>query len=320
MSLLSSGVKRQGKIADWEKRIELLHQKYPRLEEIGSLYAQFSLELALLELGQGKVGLSREEIIKAQEALLMEREGIIKQNGLPKNIYEIWWDCDKCRDTGFIRPGVKCSCRKQEEFQTRWNASGLSPEQERQTFKSFSLDWYDDKDRYKENLERCVAFAENISRNKAVENLFLYGSVGTGKTHLCSAIANYVLQAGIGVIYLKTTQLLDLIKLCKFNNDPDGSFSPSRLKELYQVNLLIIDDLGTEVASDFVREQLLLLLDERINHHLPWVISTNLTPNEIGTMYEDRLSDRILGTSQVLKFEGESVRRLKKLRQKTGVN
>ena len=77
------------------------------------------------------------------------------------------------------------------------------------------------------------------------------------------------------------------------------------------MDLLIIDDLGTEVSTDFVREQLFYLFDERISYCLPWVISTNLMPNEIGTIYEDRLSDRILGTSRVLKFSGTSVRQLK---------
>ncbi|PKM86266.1 MAG: hypothetical protein CVU87_12660 [Firmicutes bacterium HGW-Firmicutes-12] len=320
MALQSSGVKRQKKIAEWEIRIQLLHQKYPRLEEISNLYGRYSLELALVELGNGRMGIDREEIIKSQEALMQERKDIVIKNRLPDNIYNIWWDCEICKDTGFAEPGKKCSCRLQELFLERWRESGLSPEQERQTFGSFSLDWYNDKEKHHENLGRCIDFADQVSNNQSVENLFLYGPVGTGKTHLCSSIANYVLQAGKSVIYLKTSQLLDLIRQYKFNNSQDEQSNNQKLKHLYQVALLIIDDLGTENSSDFVKEQLLLLLDERINYHLPWVISTNLTPNEIGTMYEDRLSDRILGTSQMLRFDGESIRRQKKLLKKDVVS
>lgn len=316
MALQSSGVKRQKKIEEWDNRIRLLHQKYPRLDEISKLYARFSLELAMAELGSGKMGIGKNEIIKAQEALMLERNEIIKKNKLPYNIYDIWWDCELCQDTGFTQPGVKCKCKEREQFLVRFQDSGLSPEQERQTFGSFSLDWYTDKQKHREILGKCLDFAEKVSVGQPAENLFLYGTVGTGKTHLCSAIANYVLKAGKSVVYLKTSQLMDLIRQYKFNNFPDEQSQEQKLKLLYQVNLLIIDDLGTENSSDFVKEQLLLLIDDRINQQTPWVISTNLTPNEIGKIYEDRLSDRILGTSQILKFEGESIRRQKKLMKK----
>ncbi|MCR4442392.1 MAG: ATP-binding protein [Peptococcaceae bacterium] len=316
MALQSMELKRQKRIAEWETRIQLLHNKFPRLEEISRLYARLSLELVLVEMGNGKMGMSRQDILKTQESLVLERKSIIANNNLPENIYDVWWDCEKCKDTGFLGPGLKCSCRIQEEIKARWQTSGLSPEQERQTFGTFSLEWYQDKERHRQILEKCVAFAEKVCAKQPVENLFLYGPVGTGKTHLCSSIANYVLQAGINVIYIKISQLLDLIREYKFSREWDEQGQQQKLKTLYRVDLLIIDDLGTETSTDFVREQLLLLLDERNNYRLPWVISTNLTPNEIGTMYEDRLSDRMLATSQILKFTGESVRRQKKIMRK----
>jgi len=315
MAQQSLELKRQQRIAEWENRIMLLHKRFPRLEEISRLIARLSLELALVEMGDGKMGLSRQDIMKMQESLVLERKSIITENNLPENVYDIWWECDRCNDTGFLGPGVKCPCRIQAEIKERWQMSGLSPEQERQTFGTFSLEWYQDKERHRKILEKCVEFAEQVCARQPVENLFLYGPVGTGKTHLCSSIANYVLQAGINVIYIKISQLLDLIREYKFSRDWDEQ-GQQKLKTLYRVDLLIIDDLGTETSTDFVREQLLLLLDERNNYRLPWVISTNLTPNEIGTMYEDRLSDRMLATSQILKFTGESVRRQKKLLKK----
>lgn len=317
--LLTSGVKRQKKIEECENRIQLLHQKYPRLEEISGLFARMSLELALTAIGKGKMGMSREELLTARQALAEEKKSIIRENKLPENIYEVWWDCEKCRDTGFVTIGVKCSCRLKEDLERLWQASGLLPEQERQTFGSFSLDWYEDKKKARCILENCLAFAEKVSAGQEAENLFLYGPIGTGKTHLCSAIANYVIQAGISVIYLKISQLLDILREYKLNqgkNEP-GQPDKARIRGLYQAGLLIIDDLGTENSTDFVCEQLFLLLDERINYRLPWVISTNLSPNEIGRLYEDRLSDRILGTSVALEFAGESIRRQKKLLKKS---
>ncbi len=311
MSLAERALKRQKKVVDWETRIEMLHKKYPRLGEIAQLFAQMSLELAMLGLNKGKMGMTREELLKAQEALQAEKKTLIKEYNLPTNIYEVWWECKQCQDTGFIGIGQKCQCLLQEELLARWQDSGLAPEQKEQSFQTFSLKWYEDKERYKSILQHCIEFAEKVCAGEKTENLFLCGAIGTGKTHLCSAIANYVLQSGLAVAYLKIGTILNLIREYKFNFDKADSTTYHELKGLYRVSLLIIDDLGTEVSTDFVREQLFILFDERINYRLPWVISTNLLPNEIGTMYEDRLSDRILGTSKILKFTGNSIRQLK---------
>lgn len=313
---ISRSLKRQRKIEEWEERIEKLHKKYTRLEEISQLFAQIALELGLLELGKkGSLGMSKEELLKAQEALQLEKKNILNEHGLPQNIYDIWWDCELCHDTGFRDIGVKCSCLIKEELASRYQLSGLSPEQQRQTFASFSLEWYKEKERFQDIVRECQRFTEKVRQKKPVENLLLYGPVGTGKTHLCSAIANSILEAGLPVIYLKISKLLDIMREYRLSLDKDEQSNYNQgLQRLYKVGVLIIDDLGTENSTDFVREQLFTLLDERINYHLPWVISTNLNPNEVGSLYEDRLSDRIMGTSRLLKFTGESVRQLRKIR------
>lgn len=315
LSVEMRNVKRSRKIAEWEKRIETLHSKHPRLGEISGLFSQLAMEFALLDLGRGKLGMPRDEILKVQEALQAEKKTIIRENGLPDDVYEVWWDCAKCQDTGFIGIGEKCSCLIQEELQERWQSSGLSPEQKCQTFSSYSLEWYKDKERYRNILQVSLDFAEKIIKHEGQDkNLLFCGPVGTGKTHLCSAIANYVLQSGVSVIYLKTSKLLDMIRENKYRSDEDKyRDNIKKIDEVYRVGLLIIDDLGTEILTDFAREQLFLILDERINLRLPWVISTNLLPNIIESIYGDRISDRMVFTSTILKFTGESIRQHKRL-------
>lgn len=318
MSLTSFGLKRQKKLSEWDKRIKFLHQKYPRLKEISDLFAQIAIDMAMQKLGKGKrkMDMSIEELMKAQAALQAEKKALLRKHKLPENIYDVWWDCERCKDTGFIHPGIKCECLIKEEMLVRWRYSGLAPEQQKQTFANYTLDWYDDKDKYNIILKTCMSFAQKISLNETVDNLLLYGAVGTGKTHLCSAIANHVLETGRSVVYLNVSKLLDIIREYKFKLDGnDYNESKDILKNLYKVGLLIIDDLGTESLTDFSKEQILRLLDERNNYSLPWVISTNLSPAEIGSEYEMRISDRIMSTSQVLKFSGQSVRQLKRLRQ-----
>lgn len=318
MGLAARGAKRQAKIAEWETRTKLLHEKYPRLGEISRLFARMALEAGLIELGRGKMNLSRQELEKARTALLEERQVLLRAAGLTESIYEVWWDCPKCQDTGFVSPGVKCSCLLIEEMKDNLELSGLSPEQEGQTFRSFSLDWYKDKKQMKNILTECLDFAEKIATRQETGNILLSGPVGTGKTHLCSAIANYCLEAGVKVIYLKVSRLLDMIRESKFNQEASSPEEQKKIMQsLYQAPLLVIDDLGTENLTDFAREQLLLIFDGRINHHLPWVVSTNLDLNALDAHYELRLMDRLVGTSKVLTFTGESIR-MRKAMQKKG--
>jgi DNA replication protein DnaC len=193
-----------------------------------------------------------------------------------------------------------------------WDRSGLAPGQAEQTFDLFSLHWYEDQAAYRRILEETLLFAERISAGRPEENLLFYGPVGTGKTHLCSAAANYVLQAGKTVVYLKIGKILDLIRQNKFEDFSQKDRGAEALNSIYRADLLIIDDLGTESRTDFTQEQLLYLLDERLVFGLPWMISTNLTPDELEAHYEDRLSDRLLGLSKIFKFTGQSIRWMKK--------
>ncbi len=312
MGSISSNERRLQRIAEWEERLKLVYKKVPGVEKIDRLLARQAIELAMLELKNSPES-EKEKARSKREELLKKKNGMIVAGGLPENICEIWWECNKCQDTGLVAPGIRCSCSAQEIYSERWQLCGLTPEQQGQTFESFSLDWYKDKAKQKENLKICYDFAEKLAEGNLAENLFIFGNVGTGKTHMCSAIAQYILSAGKSVVYLKSGNLLDVLRQQKLNASADEASLDKKIQAIRNADLLIIDDLGTENASDFVREQLLLIIDDRINKRLSWIISTNLAPNEIGAVYEDRLSDRILGLSKIIKFEGESVRRQKKI-------
>lgn len=310
LSKIDRALRKQRKIEEWEQRIEALHSQYPRLAEIDLLSKQLAMELALMGIGRNKTDLSVEELKNAIASLQEEKRQILHSQTLSEKVYEIWWDCPACQDTGFIRPGVKCECLVKEEAELRLQRSGLSPAQKEQSFDNFLLKYYTDKPRYANILTICRTFAEKVSKGSPTENLVLTGPVGVGKTHLSSAIANKVIQAGKMVVYIKIGHLLDLLRESKFQ---DNEEQRRYLHYLIRADLLLIDDLGTEVLTDFAGEQILNVLDERLNYKLPWVISTNLTPTELDAHYELRLVDRIAGTSRFLIFSGDSIRRRKLL-------
>jgi DNA replication protein DnaC len=309
--LMESASKRARKIEEMERRVESLHRAHPELEYISQEIAGNARKLIQLLAASGSPE-ACEVIHGDQERLFQRRSETLGKYGLDMSVYEPKWDCPKCQDRGFIEPGEKCDCQKNIEWTDRWNNSGLAPGQAEQTFDLFSLHWYEDQASYRRILEETLLFAERVSSGERSENLLLYGPVGTGKTHLCSAVANYVLQAGKTVLYLKIGKILDLIRQTRFEDFSQRDKSMETLNRIYRVDLLIIDDLGVESQTDFTQEQLLYLLDERLIHRLPWMISTNLTPDELEAHYEDRLSDRLLGLSKIFKFSGQSIRWMRK--------
>jgi DNA replication protein DnaC len=308
---METASKRARKIEEMERHVEAVHRAHPELEYIAQEIAANAGKLIHLLAASGSRE-AREAIDREQERLFQRRLETLRKYGLDLSVYEPQWDCPKCQDRGFVEPGEKCDCQKNIEWAARWNNSGLAPGQAEQTFDLFSLYWYEDQAAYRRILEETLLFAEKVSSGGRPENLLLYGPVGTGKTHLCSAVANYVLQAGKTVLYLKIGKILDWIRQSRFEDFSRRDKSMEALNSLYQVDLLIIDDLGTESLTDFTQEQMLYLLDERVVHGLPWMISTNLTPDEMEEHYENRLSDRLLGLSKVFKFSGQSIRWMKK--------
>lgn len=314
MSRSDRALKRELKIQEWEQRIQSLYQEYPRLEEIDRLYKQMALEQALIGVSKNKMEMTAEELEQAMNFLQEEKKGILKTEKISDKVFDIWWECAKCKDTGYCSPGQKCVCVLKEEEGKRWKLSGLGPEQKGQTFDNFSLEYHEEPRRISSILESCRSFAEDISCGRRVANLVLTGPVGTGKTHLSSAIANYLLQVGKSVSYLKIGRLLDLLREAKFQTKGE---TEDYLQYLSKVELLIIDDLGTEVLTEFAGEQILNVLDERINHQLPWVLNTNFSPTELDAHYELRLVDRITGTSKFLVFSGDSIRQRKFLELNT---
>jgi DNA replication protein DnaC len=308
---VNDGAKRIRKMEELEESIRSLHRAHPELEHISQEIAE-NAQGFIAALAYGGSRAEQTVFTEKQEILFQRRAKILAGLGLDLSVYEPKWDCPLCQDRGYVKPGEKCQCRKQIELMERLDHSGLAPLQAEQPFDHFSLQWYEDQPAYRRILEETLCFAEFIAEGKPAGNLVLYGPVGTGKTHLCSAVANYVLQSGKTVLYVKIGRLLDLIRQNKFEDFSQKDRAAETLDRLYRVDLLIIDDWGTESRTDFTQEQLLYLLDERMIHRLPWMVSTNLTPNELESHYEDRLSDRLLGMSKVLKFSGQSVRWMKK--------
>lgn len=293
--------------AERDRREAELFQQNPRLEEIQDLQNQIGLDLGRLALRlKPHLGKDYEDLRQKSQALTRERQEILAKLGLPANYLEVWWDCPECRNTGWAG-SQRCRCLIQEQIDDLYRYSGLTPVLKHQTFDHFDLSLYPgDRQDLMDNIRRaCIEFAELVASGKETDNLLLSGGVGLGKTFLCSAIANRCLQARKTVVYLTFPDLVDLIRRRKFEEADSEVDSENWLNG---ADLVILDDLGAEKVTEFVIQELFVLINHRVNRRLPFVISTNLSLKDLEGTYTSRIYSRIVGTSRILRLQGEDLR------------
>ena len=225
-------------------------------------------------------------------ALTKRRVEIIKAPASPEDYTEVKYSCKTCSDSGFI-DGKMCNCFREALLRENILSSGIGNLIDRQSFDNFSLNGYDDDTREVMNANLIIAkrYAETFSKD--AKNLLLIGPTGTGKTHLSTAIAKTVIEAGYEVIYDSAQNIMSAFEEDKFRSG-FGPYEPKATKYL-ECDLLIIDDLGTEFISAFTLSALYNLLNSRMNKSLPTVISTNLDRSSLEKIYEDRIFSRIIG-------------------------
>ena len=264
----------------------------------------------------------REEIMTTLRSeigtLTKQKEALLIDHGYSIDYLKPLFDCKDCEDTGFVE-GERCHCLKNELMNFAYGQSNLGHILSQENFSTYSLDYYSakaaaegkksPKDIASRNYKICCDFAAKFGQNYS--NLLLHGQAGLGKTFLCNSIAKEVLDQGHSVIYLTAFHLFKLISEYRFRNE-DDQVSYDDIQAIYDCDLLIIDDLGTENSNSFTTSELFSLINSRLLDEKPVVISTNLSPNTLGTQYTDRIVSRIIGNYLSLGFIGSDIRLQKK--------
>jgi len=161
----------------------------------------------------------------------------------------------------------------------------------------------------RENMKQiyfeCIKYAQEFDNH--VKNLLFIGRPGLGKTFLCNSIAKSLLDAGKSVMYQSSPDLIDLVRKFKFDFDNEEA-GDEALKDVYECDLLIIDDLGTELNTQFSGLVIYNILNKRLTDNKKMIISTNLDVDEIMKTYSERISSRIFGNFDMFEFYGEDIR------------
>ena len=291
---------RQEKQKECDARIAQLYDYIPRLEELDFAIGQKNV--AMIRSGILQKNKIQQDALQMEiEALMKDRHQLLEQYGLDEQIYKPKWDCPICEDRGYLSDGTLCSCYLQERMQNIMAQSGMSAAMQQYRFDNFYLDGFDKPEDIQKKLEWCQQFAHQIVAGTCKDCLFMRGDVGRGKTHLSSAIANVVLSGGKTVIYKRAADLFDMIRQYKYEEGTDRWHEV--LEQLIGCDLLVIDDLGAERTTDFVTEQLVLLLEERNYRNKPWIINSNLKLSQIQDTYNTRVSDRIMDRATMILLE-----------------
>lgn len=256
---------------------------------------------------------NKKEIFRKIEELKEKKSILLREHKYTENDYSPKYNCSICNDTGFVG-GVYCICCKQSVASKLYNQTSLESILEKENFENFNLELFTNKTQkgsgspranMKKIYQDCVLYTKNFNENSA--NLFFTGSTGVGKTFMINCIASDLIKKGIYIIYMISSDLIDLIRksrLSEYSSIIDSSF----IEALNTCDLLIIDDLGTENATDYAVDELFNLMNKRILSNKKIIISTNLTLNELDEIYSIRIFSRIMGYFTPYNFIGNDIR------------
>ena len=304
------------------RRLERQHEADRRKRRLMTAVPELSqLEDEIRQTAIRAVGSRLREASDSQDAaseiakLSTRKQELIQEAGFAADYLDVPYVCADCRDTGYI-DGRRCHCFTQLSLELLYDSHTGSFS--KKSLDQFSLEFYpgDQIDPLSGFSSRELAAAAVRSAGSFVkhfdtsfENILLTGQTGTGKTHLSECIGGEILDGGHTVVYLTAFELFAIMKKEAFSRDYAQGEDFSRM---FSCDLLMIDDLGTELVNSMTNSQLFELLNERIRRRASTLISTNLDLVKLRDVYTERLVSRFLEYYKTLTLRGPDIRMLKK--------
>ena len=303
-----------------EERREKIFARQPRLREIDRELRATMSRIIATALRRGTDPRPAVELLKAENlSLQKEKRELLEQMGLPEDCLEEKPACPLCGDSGY-RNGAVCRCLRQYYAREQQRELSRMLDLRGQSFETFSLDWYSEECdpalgiSARENMDwvyrTCRRYAGQFGPESG--SLLLTGDPGLGKTFLSAAIAREVSGEGWSMVYDTAGHIFESFEAKKFGREEGED---SDVERILRCDLLILDDLGTEMTTAFVQSALYQIINGRLLERRATILSTNLRLEELGRRYSPQIASRLEGEYQILPFFGEDIRKLKKERE-----
>ena len=285
-----------------------VHARIPEVAKIDAELSYVGIRVFHASLDKNQALL--DEISAENRALNQKRGELLVAAGYPADYTEVKYECEKCGDTGVVDYRM-CSCMKEKLIMAGLESSGMEALIKSQTFENFDLRYYsgDALTRMKTILEIAKNYAESFEVGKS-GSIIMMGNTGLGKTHISSAMGGVIIKKGNDVYYTGAVDMLSDFEADRFSYDRSGENS-AVLDKYFTCDLLIIDDLGTELINQFTTSCLYNLINSRLVKKKATIINTNFTRDELRKKYQDRITSRIFGEYTVLPFLGTDIREQK---------
>lgn len=309
---------------DQQRRVAEVYERVPQIRELDEEIRSRGAASARQSLNGDETAASRFREVLAD--LREQKLVLLTAAGYPADYMELRYRCQECQDTGYV-DGRRCHCFEQARTRILYAQSNIRQILQQENFDTLSYEWYDKEKRLeplgmtqldymRTVVSRCREFADAFPQKG--QNLLFTGSTGVGKTFLTNCIAKALIDQYRSVIYLTSQDLFERMSRYKFSRDLQEE-AEEAFRHILDCDMLIIDDLGTEVNNTFVSSQLFYCINERINRQKGTIISTNLSVSMLRDMYSDRVTSRIMSHYATIPLYGEDIR-IRKTYGKTSVD
>ncbi|MCD8083730.1 MAG: ATP-binding protein [Clostridiales bacterium] len=262
---------------------------------------------------------ARDQLREDMAQIRRQKADLMRQAGFPEDYLKVHYSCPDCKDTGYVE-GKRCRCFERERIRILYAQSNIQEILERENFDTFSFSWYDDRERIPGLGVTELAYMRRVERRlrefvrdfpDGGQNILFTGSTGVGKTFLSNCVARALMDRGISVICLSSDGLFELLSRSRFGRE--GQEEAEEAGEyILDCDMLILDDLGTELNNTFVSSQLFHVINERIGRRRGTIISTNLSMDLLRDAYSDRVTSRLMSCYMTIPLYGADIRMKKR--------
>lgn len=299
---------------DFKLRMQEIYERLPEYKKLEDSAARIAIEKynSIMDGDEADTKRLEEDLRELENK---KRELIIAA-GYPEDFDKLRYTCTDCKDTGRDASGNKCHCFRKKEIALLYAQSKIADILKKENFDNLSYEYYDNTrplpklgitqaDYMKSIVNKCRDFVDKFKGSG--ENLLFMGPAGVGKTYLSNCIAKELIDRYYSVIYLTSNELFDVVGRVKTDKQ-----APDDMRELYgyilECDLLIIDDLGTELNNLLVSSQLFFIINHRITVKKSTIISTNLSMSMLRDSYTERVSSRLSSSYMPITIYGDDIR------------